>query len=156
MILRRAILLLSWLSVFGAPAAAQGSLEPGGRPLRHGYLGATRCVEGVPTTTIDPHLDPRTRIEVAAHEAAHRRQLAGDCEARLRAAQVDPGIRLDREAEAYCAGLSALGLDEMRYGVAVERLRQALYDVFDQRPAIEVDARIASYCRGPSPGGPAR
>ncbi|HEX5385378.1 MAG TPA: hypothetical protein VFW66_01620 [Gemmatimonadales bacterium] len=133
----------------GAPPVSANAPAP---PLRHGYLAVTRCEHGVPVTTVNPHLDSLTRIETEAHEAAHRRQLAGDCDARLRALQADLALRLDREAEAYCGGLAALGLDSLRYGVAVERLRLALYDVFWPRPQSEVDARITAYCRRPDDG----
>jgi hypothetical protein len=135
------------LAILPAAGFAQTLRDEPERPLRHGYLAATRCVDGTPTTVLHPHLDPLTRIEVEAHEAAHRRQLAGDCEAKLRLAQEDTGVRLNQESEAYCAGLAALGLDPLRYGVAVERLREGLYELFERRPKTEVDARLALYCR---------
>jgi hypothetical protein len=143
-----AVLLLSLLALAAIPAsgAAQSLRDEPDRPLRHGYLAATRCVNGRPTTVVHPHLDSLTRVEVEAHEAAHRRQLAQDCDARLHAAQQDPEIRLDRESEAYCAGLAALGLDPLRHGVAVERLREGLYEVFEQLPKADIDSQLERYC----------
>jgi hypothetical protein len=148
--------VLPWLLRPGVGAAQSVYSDDPEPPLRHGYLAATRCVDGVPTTVISPHLDPRTRIEIEAHEATHRRQLAGDCDARLHAAQHDAGVRLDREAEAYCAGLAALGLDSLRYGVAVERLREGLYELFEHLPKADVDARLDQYCQPEAPAAPGR
>lgn len=145
-----AILLLAGAA---APAAGQDPLAARPRGLPSGYLGTTRCVAGVPTTLIDPHLDPATQRETEAHEAVHRRQLAGDCDRRLAAITRDSILRLDYETEAYCGGLAAMRLDEMRYGVAVERLREGLYDFFLELPTARVDSALARYCTRPSPPG---
>jgi hypothetical protein len=142
----RAAAGLALLLLTASAAAAQDPLAARPRGLPSGYLGTTRCVAGVPTSLIDPHLDPATRRETEAHEAVHRRQLAGDCERRLAAIARDPLLRLDYETEAYCGGLDALGLDEMRHGVAVERLREGLYDFFDDLPAARIDTAVARYC----------
>jgi hypothetical protein len=147
--IRRAGLLMVGLSAAAVTVGvAQSPLAARPRGLPHGYLATTRCVRGVPTTIVDPHLDSLTRLETEAHEAVHRRQLAGDCEARLLAAAQDPLLRLGREVEAYCGGLAALGLDEMRHGVAVERLREGLYDVFAELAPTHVDSALARYCGG--------
>jgi hypothetical protein len=146
-VIRRAgLLVLGLAAVIVTPGAAQTPLAARPRSLPHGYLATTRCVHGVPTTVVDPHLDSLTRLETEAHEAVHRRQLGDDCEARLLAATQDPLLRLEREAEAYCGGLAALGLDEMRQGVAVERLREGLYEVFVEVAPIRVDSALARYC----------
>jgi hypothetical protein len=148
-VIRRAGLLVTGLAAAVVTAGeAQSPLAARPRGLPHGYLATTRCVHGVPMTIVDPHLDSLTRLETEAHEAMHRRQLAGDCEARLLAAAGDPFLRLEREAEAYCGGLAALGLDEMRHGVAVERLREGLYDFFVELAPARVDSALVRYCGG--------
>ncbi len=128
------------------PAQAQAPLAARPADLPHGYLGMTRCVAGRPVSTIDPYLDSISRVETEAHEAVHRRQLATDCVARLRVIEHDPQLRLAYEVEGYCGGIVALGLDPMREGAAVERLRQALYDLLLDVSFEAIDGALDRSC----------
>lgn len=72
-------------------------------PLDVGRGGRTWCVQGQPVSALNPMLDSAASAAAAAHEAWHRRQLAGDCERRLATLQADPHARLHAEAGALCA-----------------------------------------------------
>lgn len=142
----RALPVLVGVFAAAGPLHAQAPLASRPPDLPHGYLGMTRCLEGRPVSTIDPYLDSISRVETEAHEAVHRRQLATDCEGRLRLIERDPQLRLAYEVDGYCGGLVALGLDPMRQGAAVERLRQALYDLFLDVSFEAIDGALSRSC----------
>jgi hypothetical protein len=100
---------------------------------------------------VDTTLDPFSRRDVEAHEAAHRRRLEGACKARLNLTYFNQAVALDYEAEGYCAGLATWGMGLGAYQRELETLQGELAAVYLNIPRAQVDSVVNSYCR--IPGG---
>lgn len=113
--------------------------------------GRTWCVGGQAVTVLDPLLDSTASQELAAHEAAHRRQLAGDCVARLLRAEADPAITLRYEAEAMCAGLAALHLSRSAWQAGLLRDALRLRSAFPSDSDAAIARTLTAACPPPEP-----
>ena len=92
------------LPLLALPAAVLR--PPREAPIPNGYLGYTFCRHGLPETWLRADVVGTAQAdEVLAHEAVHRRQAAGGCEAFF-ASLTSARRVIEVEIPAYCAELS--------------------------------------------------
>jgi hypothetical protein len=148
----RAVTVLRCLLLAVPLLASQAGAQQGDPPevvtsaLRNGPA-ATICVAGAPLTVwLQAPLPPAIRAELEVHEAIHRRQLAGDCDARLAQILGDRHVHAEVEAEAGCAQMAYAVPAPLDRTFALGKFRDWLYDRFPDLPRDTLNAVIARRC----------
>ena len=131
---------LVWLALLSLVACVHVS------PRLTNGPGWTDCMDGRPVTHWDASADPSTVAEMDVHEAVHRAQLAGDCEARLAWLTATVERRAEAEAEAGCVQLAWAAPDATRWTFDLGQLRGWLYVKFPTLTHDSLNAAITRWC----------